>query len=131
MERTFIMVKPDGVARGLGTKNLTLVGEIIARFEKRGFKLVALQMMQKDVAHFKKHYEDLKGRGFYESMCTYMATAGPVVCMVWEGKNVVKLGRMMLGSTNPADSLPGTIRGDFALDLGRNICHGSDSVDCT
>merc|ERR1711977_373035 len=121
LEQTYIMVKPDGVQRGL-------VGEIIGRFEKRGFKLVALKLVQASVEHLEKHYADLKEKPFFPGLVKYMA-AGPVVAMVWEGKDVVKTGRVMLGATNPLASAPGTIRGDFAIDVGRNICHGSDSVE--
>jgi nucleoside-diphosphate kinase len=121
MERTYIMVKPDGVARGL-------VGEIIKRFEQKGFKLVAMKMVQASVPHMEAHYEDLKEKKFFPGLIAYM-TSGPVVGMVWEGKDAIKMGRMLLGATRPADSLPGTIRGDFAVDVGRNICHGSDGPE--
>merc|ERR1712060_679408 len=120
-ERTFIMLKPDGVQRGL-------IGEIIKRFEQKGFKLVAMKFMQAPLDHMKMHYADLSHKGFFEGLVHYMAK-GPLVPMVWEGQGVVKTGRLMLGETNPADSLPGTIRGDFCVDIGRNICHGSDSVE--
>merc|ERR1712228_1040769 len=120
-ERTFIMLKPDAVQRGL-------VGEIIKRFEQKGFKLVAMKMMHASVEHLEEHYADLKGKGFFPGLIKYM-NSGPVVPMVWEGLNVVKTGRVMLGETNPAASAPGTIRGDFCIHVGRNICHGSDSVD--
>jgi nucleoside-diphosphate kinase len=120
-ERTFIMVKPDGVQRGL-------VGDIIKRFEQRGFKLVAMKFMQGSKEHLKQHYIDLKNKPFYNGLCDFMSS-GPVVPMVWEGKNAAKAGRMMMGETNPQASLPGSIRGDFCLDLGRNIIHGSDSVE--
>ena len=115
------MIKPDGVARGL-------VGEIIKRFEQRGYQLVGLKMVKPTQAHLEQHYGDLKDKPFFPKMVSYMMS-GPVVAMVWEGKNVVKMGRMMLGATNPADSAPGSIRGDFSIDIGRNICHGSDSVE--
>jgi len=118
-ERTFIMVKPDGVHRGL-------VGEIIRRFEQRGYKLVALKMVQAPRALLENHYEEHKGKKFYEPLLAYIGS-GPVVAMVWEGLNVVSVGRKMLGATNPANSEPGTIRGDFAIVTGRNIAHGSDS----
>eukprot|EP00054_Salpingoeca_dolichothecata_P037004 m.9465 g.9465 ORF g.9465 m.9465 type:complete len:179 (+) comp7202_c0_seq1:1453-1989(+) len=120
-EQTYIMIKPDGVQRNL-------VGEIIKRFEQKGFKLVALKMTTASKEHLEKHYKDLSSKPFFGGLVAYMAS-GPVVCMVWEGKNVVKTGRKMLGETNPADSAPGTIRGDFCIDIGRNICHGSDSVE--
>ncbi|KAJ3005262.1 nucleoside diphosphate kinase [Thoreauomyces humboldtii] len=120
-ERTYIMIKPDGVERGL-------VGEIIKRFENRGFKLLALKALQPTRAHLEEHYGDLKTKAFFPSLIEYMLS-GPVVGMVWAGKNVVKTGRVMLGATNPQDSAPGTIRGDFAIITGRNICHGSDAVE--
>merc|ERR1712020_706739 len=120
-ERSFIMIKPDGVHRGL-------VGEIIKRFEAKGFKLVAMKFMQASREHLEEHYADLKKKPFFPGLVEYMAS-GPVVPMVWEGLNVVKTGRVMLGETNPKDSAPGTIRGDFCVQVGRNICHGSDSVE--
>jgi len=115
------MVKPDGVQR-------SLVGEIISRFEKRGFKLIALKLVHATPEHLEKHYADLKGKGFFPDLIKYMAS-GPVVAMVWQGLDAVKTGRVMLGTTNPLESPVGTIRGDYALAIGRNICHGSDSVD--
>ncbi|ORY94040.1 nucleoside diphosphate kinase [Syncephalastrum racemosum] len=121
MERTYIMVKPDGVQRGL-------VGEIIKRFEQRGYQLMALELMHPTQQHLEEHYKDLAGKGFFAGLIKYMQS-GPVVGMVWAGKDVVKTGRAMLGATNPLASAPGTIRGDFSLDVGRNICHGSDSVE--
>jgi len=120
-ERTFIMVKPDGVQRGL-------VGDIISRFEKKGFKLVGLKMAQPGKELFERHYADLSSKPFFPGLVSY-ASSGPVVAMVWEGNNVVKTGRKMLGATRPDDSEPGTIRGDYAIDVGRNVIHGSDSVD--
>ncbi|ELR60269.1 Nucleoside diphosphate kinase B, partial [Bos mutus] len=119
-ERTFIAIKPDGVQRGL-------VGEIIKRFEQKGFRLVAMKFLQASEELLKQHYIDLKDRPFFPGLVKYM-NSGPVVAMVWEGLNVVKTGRVMLGETNPADSKPGTIRGDFCIQVGRNIIHGSDSV---
>ncbi|BGO89892.1 hypothetical protein NBRC10512_005664 [Rhodotorula toruloides] len=121
MEQTYIMIKPDGVQRGL-------VGEIISRFEKRGYKLVAMKLASPSVEHLEKHYEDLKEKPFFKGLVSYMAS-GPVVAMVWEGKDAVKTGRTILGATNPLASAPGTIRGDFAIDVGRNVCHGSDAVE--
>ncbi|XP_043439977.1 nucleoside diphosphate kinase A isoform X1 [Prionailurus bengalensis] len=120
-ERTFIAIKPDGVQRGL-------VGEIIKRFEQKGFRLVAMKLIQASEDLLKEHYIDLKDRPFFAGLVKYMQS-GPVVAMVWEGLNVVKTGRVMLGETNPADSKPGTIRGDFCIQVGRNIIHGSDSVE--
>uniref|UniRef100_A0A8C5WFD8 Nucleoside diphosphate kinase n=1 Tax=Leptobrachium leishanense TaxID=445787 RepID=A0A8C5WFD8_9ANUR len=120
-ERTFIAVKPDGVQRGL-------IGEVIKRFEQKGFKLVALKLKCASEELLKQHYIDLKDRPFYPGLVKYMGS-GPVAAMVWEGLSAVKTGRVMLGETNPADSKPGTIRGDLCIQVGRNIIHGSDSVE--
>ena len=120
-ERTFIAVKPDGVQRGL-------VGEIIKRFEQKGFKLVGLKLKKPTIDEAKEHYIDLAAKPFYGGLCEYFAS-GPICAMCWEGKGAIKAGRMLLGETNPAASLPGTIRGDFATDVGRNICHGSDGPE--
>jgi len=120
-ERTYIMIKPDGVQRGL-------IGKIIDRFETKGFKLVAMKLCQPGKAMFEKHYADLSKKKFFPGLVEY-AASGPVCCMVWEGDNAVKTGRKMLGATRPFDSEPGTIRGDFCIDVGRNIIHGSDSVE--
>ena len=121
MERTFIMLKPDAVQRGL-------MGEIIERFESRGFKLVAMKFMQANKKLLETHYSDLSKKPFFPELIRYMGS-GPVVPMVFEGLNAVKKGRTMLGATNPKDSAPGTIRGDLCIDVGRNIIHGSDSVN--
>ncbi|TFK72534.1 NDK-domain-containing protein [Pluteus cervinus] len=120
-ERTYIMVKPDGVQRGL-------VGKIITRFEERGYKLIALKLVQATPEHLEKHYADLSARPFFPGLIKYMAS-GPVVGMVWQGLDAVKTGRAILGTTNPLQSPIGTIRGDFCLATGRNICHGSDTVE--
>merc|ERR1711942_87093 len=120
-ERTFIAVKPDGVQRGL-------IGEIIKRFEQKGFKLCGMKFMHASEEHMKKHYIDLKDRPFYHGLVKYMSS-GPLLAMCWEGTGVVKTARKMMGETNPADSLPGSIRGDFCIEVGRNIIHGSDSVE--
>jgi len=120
-ERTFIMLKPDAVQRGL-------VGTIIDRFEARGFKLLAAKFMRASESLLRTHYADLAKKGFFPELIRYMGS-GPVVPMVWQGLNAVKQGRVMLGATNPKDSDPGTIRGDFCIDVGRNIIHGSDSVE--
>ncbi|XP_055927555.1 nucleoside diphosphate kinase-like [Argiope bruennichi] len=119
-ERTFIMIKPDGVQRGL-------VGKIISRFEEKGFKLVAMKFMQASQELLEKHYAELSGRPFFAGLVNYMQL-GPVVPMVWEGLNIVKTARDIIGATNPMDSLPGTIRGDLCVQVGRNIIHGSDSL---
>ncbi|KJA27450.1 hypothetical protein HYPSUDRAFT_63128 [Hypholoma sublateritium FD-334 SS-4] len=120
-ERTYIMIKPDGVQRNL-------VGKIITRFEERGFKLIALKLVHATEEHLEKHYADLKGKAFFPGLIKYMAS-GPVVAMVWQGLDAVKTGRVMLGATNPLQSPVGSIRGDYCLAVGRNICHGSDAVE--
>ncbi|XP_045925474.1 nucleoside diphosphate kinase A2-like [Micropterus dolomieu] len=120
-ERTFLAIKPDGVQRGI-------IGDIIKRFETKGFKLVGMKMLHASEDLLMQHYIDLKDRPFFPTLINYM-TSGPVVAMVWEGKGVVKTGRVMLGETNPAESKPGTIRGDFCIDVSKNIIHGSDSVE--
>ena len=120
-ERTFIMIKPDGVQRGL-------VGQITQRFEQKGFQLVAMKLCRPGKEHMEAHYADLSKKGFFAGLVNYM-TMGPVMAMVWQGTGVVATGRVMLGETRPAESCPGSIRGDFCIDVGRNICHGSDSVE--
>ena len=120
-ERTYVMVKPDGVQRGL-------VGEIIKRFEQRGYKLVALKMCSPSKEHIEKHYSDLSTKKFFPALVQYMLT-GPVVATVWQGTSAVKVGRTIVGETDPIESRPGTIRGDFCIEKGRNIIHASDSVD--
>jgi len=120
-ERTFIMCKPDAVQRGL-------VGEIMERFERRGMRLLCAKMMQAPESLLKEHYADLSKKGFFSELIRYMGS-GPVVPMVWQGLGAVKQGRVLLGATNPKDSAPGTIRGDLCIDVGRNIIHGSDSVE--
>eukprot|EP00567_Pseudictyota_dubia_P014682 CAMPEP_0197457826 /NCGR_PEP_ID=MMETSP1175-20131217/47142_1 /TAXON_ID=1003142 /ORGANISM="Triceratium dubium, Strain CCMP147" /LENGTH=154 /DNA_ID=CAMNT_0042992287 /DNA_START=17 /DNA_END=481 /DNA_ORIENTATION=- len=120
-EVSFIMIKPDGVQRGL-------VGKIIERFEQKGYKLVAMKMTAPGRAQLEEHYADLSSKPFFGGLVDYM-TSGPVVAMVWSGTGVVAGGRKLLGETRPADSLPGTIRGDFCIEVGRNICHGSDSAE--
>uniref|UniRef100_A0A6U4Z043 Nucleoside diphosphate kinase n=1 Tax=Neobodo designis TaxID=312471 RepID=A0A6U4Z043_NEODS len=120
-ERTFIAIKPDGVQRGL-------IGEIIKRFETKGYKLVGMKLMTPTIEQAKEHYIDLASKPFYDGLCKYFSS-GPICAMVWEGKNAIKGGRTLLGATNPADSLPGTIRGDLCVDVGRNVCHGSDGPE--
>merc|ERR1719326_1214796 len=121
MERTYIMIKPDAVQRGL-------IGNIINRFETKGFKLVCIKskMATSDLLH--EHYIDLVDKPFFPKLHDFMLS-GPVVCMVWMGKDAVKTGRKMLGETDPFNSAPGTIRGDLCIEMGRNICHGSDSIE--
>ncbi|KAL0780021.1 hypothetical protein CaCOL14_004505 [Colletotrichum acutatum] len=120
-EQTFIAIKPDGVQRGL-------IGPIVSRFETRGFKLVAIKLMTPGKEHLQAHYADLKDKPFFAGLIEYM-NSGPICAMVWEGRDAVKTGRVLLGATNPLASAPGTIRGDYAIDVGRNVCHGSDSVE--
>ena len=120
-ERTFAMVKPDGVQRGL-------VGEIVRRYEARGLKLAGLKLMNVPRGMAEEHYAEHKGKPFYPGLVDYI-TSGPVVALCLEGKNAVGVVRTVNGATKPWDALPGTIRGDFALDIGRNVVHGSDSVD--
>lgn len=120
-QRTFLMVKPDGVQR-------RLVGEIIRRFEVRGFKLVALKQLLASDQLLRNHYAEHDGRPFFPKLLTYVGS-GPVVAMVWEGANVVEVARKMIGATKPSDSAPGTIRGDLAVEVGRNIIHGSDGCE--
>jgi nucleoside-diphosphate kinase len=105
-----------------------LVGNIVSRFETKGYKLVAMKTRQATSELLEAHYQDLVSKPFFPKLKAYMLS-GPVVSMVWEGKQAVKTGRFMLGATNPLESAPGTIRGDFCIEVGRNICHGSDSVE--
>lgn len=121
MERTYLMIKPDGVQRGI-------CGEIVSRFEKKGLKLVAMKLMviPKEVAE--NHYGEHKERPFFPSLINYI-TSGPVLAMVWEGESAVSVCRNMMGKTNPKESAPGTIRGDYGMQTGMNIIHGSDSVE--
>jgi len=121
MERTFIALKPDAVQRGY-------IGEIITRFERKGFKLIGLKLMHVTPDMAGEHYGEHREKPFFKGLVDFI-TSGPIVAMAWEGNNVVESARKMMGATNPKDSAPGTIRGDFAVDLGRNIIHGSDSVE--
>ena len=120
-ERSFIAVKPDGVQRGL-------VGAIIQRFEQKGFKLVGLKLLHPTTAQAEGHYEEHRGKGFFPPLVSFFAS-GPIVAMVWEGEDVIASGRTLMGKTKPKDSAPGTIRGDFGVNMGRNIIHGSDGPD--
>ena len=120
-ERTFVMVKPDGVQRGL-------IGEIMSRFEQRGLKLVGAKFMQIDEELAHEHYGEHEDKPFFEDLVGFI-TADPVMAMVWEGQDATRQVRNMMGETDPAESAPGTIRGDFGLDLGRNVIHGSDNED--
>lgn len=121
MERTFIMVKPDGV-------NQRLVGEVVGRFERRGFTLRGLKALRIDRALAERHYAEHVGKPFFESLVSFI-TSGPVVAMVWEGRDAIGVARAMLGVTDAAQAAPGTIRGDFSLSKERNIVHGSDGPE--
>ncbi|PSB03389.1 nucleoside-diphosphate kinase [Merismopedia glauca] len=121
MERTFVAVKPDGVQR-------QLVGEILWRFESKGFKLVGLKLIHPSRELAENHYDVHRERPFFGSLVEFI-TSGPVVAMVWEGYGVVASARKMIGATNPLTSEPGTIRGDFGVNIGRNLIHGSDAVE--
>lgn len=120
-EQTFVMIKPDGVQRGL-------VAEIMARFERRGYKLVALKMVSPSESLVDEHYADLREKPFFAGLRAYILS-GPVVATVWQGKCATSVGRAIVGATNPRDSAPGTVRGDYCIDVGRNVVHASDSVD--
>lgn len=121
MEKTFVMIKPGGVQR-------ELIGEIITRFEKKGVKIVGLKLMRMSRELAMKHYEAHIGKGFFDELIDTI-TAGPVVAMVMEGQNVIEIVRKMAGATNPSEALPGTIRGDYVLDIGKNVIHTSDSKE--
>ena len=120
-ERTLVIVKPDGVQRGL-------IGEIIGRLERRGLKLEGLKLMQIDRALAERHYAEHQGKLFYEGLVSYI-TACPVVVAVFAGKDAIATVRATIGKTNPAEAAPGTIRGDLALEVGRNLIHGSDGPE--
>ena len=111
-----------------GDARCTLLRAEAGPFERKGFKLVGLKLFTPPRSMLETHYADLSSRGFFAGLIDYMSS-GPVVCMAWEGAGAVATGRVMLGATKPSDSLPGTIRGDLCIDVGRNICHGSDSVE--
>ena len=121
MERTLIIVKPDGVHRGL-------VGEVLGRFEARGLKLVGLKLMRISRELAERHYAEHQGKGFYDGLVTFI-TSGPVVVGVVEGPGVIAMVRTMMGATNPANAAPGTLRGDFAVAVSYNVIHGSDGPE--
>ncbi len=121
MEQTFLMVKPDGVQR-------RLVGEIIRRFENKGLTLTALKMLTPTREMAEAHYAVHRGKPFFDGVVSFIAS-GPVVAMVWAGDDVVALSRKMMGATKPSDSLPGTLRGDYANTIEQNLIHGSDSAE--
>src|SRR5437762_6301518 len=119
MQRTLVLVKPDGVQRGL-------IGRIVARLEQRGLKLIAMKMMRISPELAGRHYAEHRGKPFYDGLIAFI-TSGPVVAMIWEGREAVSVVRSLVGATDPLKAAPGTIRGDLALDLGMNLIHGSDS----
>jgi nucleoside-diphosphate kinase len=121
LERTFLAIKPDGVQR-------KLVGEIIRRFEAKGFTLVGLKLMSVSRELAETHYGVHKEKPFFPGLVNFI-TSGPVVAMVWEGKGVIASARKIIGATNPLNAEPGTLRGDFGVDVGRNIIHGSDAPE--
>jgi nucleoside-diphosphate kinase len=121
MEKTFLMVKPDGVQRNL-------VGDIVNRFEKKGFKLAGAKLMVISEELAKQHYGEHQDKPFFGELVDFI-TSGPVFAMVWEGENVISVARNMMGKTNPQEADPGTVRGDFGITVGKNIIHGSDSPE--
>jgi nucleoside-diphosphate kinase len=121
MDRTFVMIKPDGVARGL-------IGEVIGRLEAKGLKLVAARLEKLPEKRVMDQYREHLEKPFFPSLRHYI-TSGPVFLMIWEGKSAVPVVRSLVGATNPTEAAPGTIRGDFALDIGRNVIHASDSPE--
>ncbi|MEM0448758.1 MAG: nucleoside-diphosphate kinase [Methanomassiliicoccales archaeon] len=121
LERTYVMLKPDAVQRGL-------IGEIVQRLERKGLKPIAMKFMRIPRELAERHYGEHKGKSFFPGLIDYI-TSGPVLCMVWEGENAVKSVRELMGKTNPQDAAYGTIRGDYAQQTGRNLVHGSDSVE--
>ncbi|PKM89092.1 MAG: nucleoside-diphosphate kinase [Firmicutes bacterium HGW-Firmicutes-12] len=121
MERTFVMIKPDGVQRGLATR-------IMGAIEGKGYKLVALKMIKLSLDMAKKHYAEHIGKPFYNSLIEFI-TSGPVIAMVWQGPDVIKGIRNLMGSTNPLDAQPGSLRGNYGVDISHNLVHGSDSIE--
>jgi nucleoside-diphosphate kinase len=121
LERTLILVKPDAFARGL-------TGEILARFERKGLRIVAMQHMTMDRALAEQHYAEHQGKGFYEELVSFI-TSGPLVALVLEGDSAVVAARQIIGATNPLEANTGSIRGDFAIEVGQNMVHGSDSPE--
>jgi nucleoside-diphosphate kinase len=121
MDRTLILVKPDAFAR-----NLT--GEIIARFERKGLRITAMRLMTLDRQLAEQHYAEHVGKGFFEELVSFI-TSGPLVAMVLEGEQAIKAARQVIGATNPLEAAPGSIRGDFAIEVGQSMVHGSDSPE--
>lgn len=121
MEKTFVMVKPDGVKRGL-------VGEVIKRFEQKGFRMLAGKLMVMSKEQAEAHYAEHKGKPFYDDIISFI-TSGPVFPMVWQGEQVIQISRALIGKTNVLEAAPGTIRGDYATRTSRNVIHGADSPE--
>ena len=121
VERTLVLVKPDGVARQLG-------GAIISRFEKRGLRIIALKMCRMSKETAARHYAEHVGKPFFEGLVEFI-TSGPIIAMIVEGENAIRAVRLMMGATNPLEALPGTVRGDLALTLSQNLIHGSDGLE--
>ena len=121
MQRTLVLIKPDAVQRGLA-------GAVVSRLEARGLKIVAMKMLQVDEEMATRHYEAHVGRPFFDGLMQFI-TSSPLIAMVLEGQNAVEITRNTMGATNPLDATPGTIRGDLAIDIGRNLVHGSDSIE--
>ncbi|MGP4060085.1 nucleoside-diphosphate kinase [Halobacillus sp. H74] len=121
MEKTFLMVKPDGVQR-------SLIGDITARFEQKGFKLAGAKLMAIPESLAEEHYGEHKEKPFFGELVNFI-TSGPVFAMVWEGEGVIATARQMMGATKPSEAAPGTIRGDYGVTVGKNVIHGSDSPE--
>jgi nucleoside-diphosphate kinase len=121
VEKTFVMIKPDGVQRGL-------IGQVIQRFEQKGLQLVAAKLMHISRPLAETHYAEHQSKPFFGELVEFI-TSGPVLAMVWQGENAIRVAREMMGKTNPAEAAPGTIRGDFGLQVSMNVIHGSDSEE--
>lgn len=121
IERSLVLIKPDAIQRGLA-------GEIISRLEKKGLKIVAIKMLYMDKNLAQRHYAIHKGKAFFDDLINFI-TSSPVIAIVFQGKNAVEIIRRMMGETDPAKAQPGTIRGDFGIDIGYNLIHGSDSIE--
>ncbi len=121
MERTFLMVKPDGVQRGL-------IGDVVARFERKGLQLIAAKLLMVSEQQAHEHYREHVGKPFFDNLIKFI-TSGPVFAMVWQGDNAIQLCRHLMGKTNPLEAAPGTIRSDYAVHTNRNIIHGADSAE--
>jgi len=121
MQKTLVLIKPDAIERGLA-------GEIISRLERKGLKIIALKMLQMDKSMAERHYAIHEGKPFFPALVDFI-TSSPIIAAVVEGKNAVEVVRRMMGETDPLHAAPGTIRGDFGLDIGRNLIHGSDSEE--